>query len=359
MRSGVSGSTTRRGAEVSDTAQNAALAIDLGGTKVDAAIVLADGTLLAETRHRAPTGSASTLEQIVASIRSVVTAALAASPVPIVGVGIGSAGPISLTAGSIAPVNLRQLHGFGLVDFVRSLAGDMPITLRLDGTCIALAEHWLGANRGIADCMAMIVSTGVGGGIVSGGRLLAGASGNAGHIGQMQIARFDVSIDGQPQMQPPAPDARGAAESVDVAAGASATLAPTRRDTHTLESLAAGPRTVEWARGQGWKGTTGEELGRDYRLGVDVAQSAVRRSARALGEGIASASTLLDLRQVAIGGGFSRVSHDYIELVAESVQRSAVLPYAAAVTVVASGLGDDGPLIGAAGLIHRGELLAH
>jgi glucokinase len=72
----------------------------------------------------------------------------------------------------------------------------------------------------------------------------------------------------------------------------------------------------------------------------------VPRSSRAL----ADASTLLDLEIVAISGGFSFVADDYVELVAASLQKWAELPYSQATRVVRSGLGGDGPLIGAAAL---------
>ncbi|UFS58688.1 ROK family protein [Subtercola endophyticus] len=308
----------------------AVLAIDLGGTKVEAAVVWADGSIADGTRHRAPTGADRTREQIGDSIAEVIARALAASPAPVVGVGIGSAGPVSLAHGTIAPVNMVALHGFDLMGFVRAQVDlgrpdALPIVLRLDGTCIALAEHWLGANAGIDDCMAMVVSTGVGGGIVSGGRLVAGNSGNAGHIGQLQVARFS-GVHGDP--------------------------------SHTLEALASGPRSVAWAQGQGWGGTTGEDLARDYAAGNEVAVAAVHRSAAAVGEAIASASTLLDLKQVAIGGGFSRVSADYVELVAAAARSAAFLGYAADVRVVRAALGDDSPLIGAAALVFRADVVA-
>ena len=67
-------------------------------------------------------------------------------------------------------------------------------TLRLDGTCIALAEAWRGAAQGVRNAIVFVVSTGVGGGIVSDGRLVAGGSGNAGHLGQMIVA----DIQGEP-----------------------------------------------------------------------------------------------------------------------------------------------------------------
>jgi len=312
------------------TRTDLALAVDIGGTKVDAALVSTDGALRADSRNRAATGSDASRDELLASIDTAVTTALA-SLTPddtFVGTGIGSAGPISLTAGAISPINLPQLRGFGVRDFieerVRDRVGDAPVTLRLDGTCIALAEHWLGATRGVDNSMAMVVSTGVGGGIIVGGRVLAGDSGNAGHIGQLQIATRTPGETSEPV---------------------------------SLEHLAAGPHIVAWAQSQGWKGTRGEELAADYADGVPVAVEAVHRSTTAVGEAITSAATLLDLRHVAIGGGFVNVASDYIDLVLETIHECAIVDYARGVAVTRSALSDEGPLIGAAALIHRSDLL--
>jgi glucokinase len=308
------------------TPNELALAVDIGGTKVAAALVSADGELRPASRNRVATGPEATREELLAAIDAAVTTALAARTADdtVIGAGIGSAGPISLTNNSISPLNLPQLAGFAVSDFVRGRVGDIPVTLRLDGTCIALAEHWLGATRGVKNSMAMVVSTGVGGGIILGGHVLAGDSGNAGHIGQLQLQTRE-------------PGTTSAATS--------------------LEQLASGPHTVTWANSQGWAGTSGEELAADYASGVPLAIAAVHRSATAVGEAIASVATLLDLRHVAIGGGFVNVAADYIDLVIATIRECAILDYARAVTVTRSGLSDNGPLIGASALVHRRDLL--
>jgi glucokinase len=76
-----------------------------------------------------------------------------------------------------------------------------------------------------------------------------------------------------------------------------------------------------------------------------------------VGQAIASATALVDLDVVAIGGGFSRVSADYVPLVRDVIAERARFPFVAKVRVVASGLSGDGPLIGAAALIHRAGLV--
>ena len=149
-------------------------------------------------------------------------------------------------------------------------------------------------------------------GFVVDGAYIPGATGNAGHLGQVR-----------------------------------------REGGLTLEEIASGPASAAWAQQQGWSGATGEDLARDAAAGDAVARAAIERSARAVGEALADAATLVDLDVVAIGGGFSRVSDDYIDLVQGALTASAVHGYSQRTRVVRSGLGDEGPLIGAAALVLR------
>ena len=312
--------------------QQHALAVDVGGTKVEAALVAADGTLSPGSRSRQPTGPEASSDELAEAVRAVVAHALGALPDGdvVVGTGIGSAGPVDLVAGTVSPINLTAWRGFPLRELVEGLASSVlpdaaPTVLRLDGTALALAEHWVGATQGARNSLAVTVSTGVGGGLMVDGRLLSGGTGNAGHIGQVQIA--------------------------DRPAGENALRA-------TLEKIASGPNVVAWAREQGWSGERGEDLARDYVTGDEVAVAAVRRSANAVGEAISSVATLLDLDVAAIGGGFSRVSDDYLDLVRATVDEAPVNDYARRCRVVRSGLSDESPLVGAAALVWQRDLLA-
>lgn len=300
-----------------------ALAIDLGGTKVEAALVDARGSIVPGSRVRRATGADAghaaieqALVDVIAQCRSLPEWSA------VTAVGIGSAGPIDLVAGTISPLNLPAAQEFPIVDLVTHASGLADVTLRLDGTCIALAEVWLGAARGIAQAIVFVVSTGVGGGIISDGRLIAGASGNAGHLGQLVVAEIEE----------------------DAAAS-------------TVEQRASGPHVVAWARRQGWTGTTGEDLAAAYRAGDELAARAVARSAQAIGVGIANAATLLDLELAVVGGGFSFVADDYPEQIEAAARAASVNAYARRIRVVRAGLGADAPLIGAAALVHRRDLL--
>src|SRR5215217_3239868 len=115
-----------------------ALAVDLGGTKAEAALVGAEGALLPGSRSRAATGPTATRQEIADAITTVVTAALAAVPPSgrLIGAGIGSAGPVDIPAGRVAPLNLPAFRDSPIVDLVRPVVPGLPVVLALDGLCI-------------------------------------------------------------------------------------------------------------------------------------------------------------------------------------------------------------------------------
>ncbi|MFT4259858.1 ROK family protein [Microbacterium sp.] len=296
-----------------------ALAVDVGGTKLEAALVGADGTLVRGSRSRRATGRDATPASLDDAIATVISHALSRLPddAELVGAGVGSAGPIDRSAGRILPVNMPAARGYALADAVRTTASGLlgrglPTVFGHDGGALALAESWLGATKEARSSLSIVVSTGVGGGFVVGGAYVPGASGNAGHLGQVR-----------------------------------------REGGLTLEEIASGPASAAWARTQGWSGSTGEDLARDAAAGDAIARASIERSARAVGEALADAATLVDLDIVAIGGGFSRVSADYVKLVQRALVASAAHEYSRRTRVVRSGLGDEGPLIGAAAFVLR------
>ena len=306
-------------------AESVALAVDFGGTKVEAALVDAGGSIEPGSRHRAPTGHAAASRQLEASVASVVERALdGLGDRALAGVGIGSAGPVSLARGTVSPLNVPAWREYPLRALLERLVPGAPVALRIDGEAIALAEHWVGAARGARDVLGMVVSTGVGGGLMLGGRTVAGADGNAGHIGHVAVGGADVRC----------------------ACGG----------LGCVEAVASGPNTVEWARDQGWRGSTGEALGRAARAGDPIAIRAVRRSAHAIGRALASTAALTGIELVVVGGGFSRVAPDYIDLVREPLAEHR-WSFVRDLRVVPAALGDEAPLIGAGGFVFRAELL--
>ncbi|MEV8268361.1 ROK family protein [Microbacterium sp. NPDC076911] len=305
------------------TTVSVALAVDIGGTKVETALVDARGRVVVSSRKRASTGRGITVDAMRAALHSTITDTLAALPddAILVGAGIGSAGPIDRSAGTTAPLNMPHLQGFAVREHVASLLPEgTRVELGLDGMCIALAEWQIGAGRGVNDLICMVVSTGIGGGVVCGGIPVTGADGNAGHIGQLRVREWGRDV-------------------------------ASTRQTGTLESIASGPASVAWARAQGWEGASGEDLSRDAAAGDEIARAAIVRSAHAVGEALAGVSALTSTRLVIIGGGFSHVSLDYLDLVQSRAREVAVLPSAQHLSVIAPQLGDTAPLVGAALLV--------
>ncbi|MFV2120513.1 ROK family protein, partial [Streptomyces sp. Act-28] len=170
-------------------------ALDIGGTKIAGALVDPAGRLVA--RAQRPTPVREPAEALMGAVTAVLDE-LSAHPAwaSLDRMGIACAGPVDTAAGTVSPVNIAGWRAFPLVERVRTHPR-MPAAVRpvLVGDAVAMtaAEHWLGAARGVDNALCMVVSTGVGGGLVLGGRLHTGPSGNAGHIGHIS-----VDLDGDP-----------------------------------------------------------------------------------------------------------------------------------------------------------------
>jgi glucokinase len=197
------------------------------------------------------------------------------------------------------------------------------VRLHNDAICMAAAEHWRGAGRGRRTMLGMVVSTGVGGGLVLDGRLINGATGNAGHIGHVVV-------------DPDGPDC--------VCGGRGC-----------VEAIARGPALAAWAQSQGWRpdqaSATAKDLAGDAAHGHPVGLAALRRAGRALGIAIASATHLCDLEVVAIGGGLAQSGSLLFDPLEETLRKHVGLDYAREVRVVPAALGQSAGLIGAAALL--------
>ncbi|NYI07420.1 ROK family protein [Allostreptomyces psammosilenae] len=294
-------------------------AVDFGGTKIAGALV--DGSGQVYARCRRPTPARADAETIMASVAEVV-AELTAAPQwsRVRAVGVGSAGPIDAVHGTVSPVNVPAWRGFPLAPRIAELAGGLPTVLTGDGVAMTAAEHRWGAARGEDDALCFVVSTGVGGGLVLGGRLLPGRTGNAGHLGHIT-----VDFDGEPC----------------VCGG-----------TGCVEQLASGTSIARWARENGWR-PAGEDasaaaVAQDARRGEPVALAAFDRAGRALAGAIAATATLVEIRVAVIGGGVAAAGEVLFEPVRRHLDDYATLSFARGVNVVPATLGGDAGLIGAA-----------
>ena len=164
------------------------LGIDLGGSKL--ALALGDAQGVVKARLRRPTepsgDPAADVARIAADARRLLAEA-GLGPGDLAAVGVSAPGPVDAARGAL--VNPPNLPGWGTVPLRDLLAGALgvPVHVENDANAAALAEWRHGAGRGFEDFVYLTMSTGVGGGLVLGGRLYAGALGNAGEIGHLPV----------------------------------------------------------------------------------------------------------------------------------------------------------------------------
>ena len=154
------------------------LAVDIGGTKMAAALVDRQGELT--HADHVPTADSDDPEVVWAPLQALISSVAAHAPAGAIEVcGVGCGGPMELGGATVSPLNIGAWREFPLRARLAELAG-VPTQVDNDAKALALGEGWRGAAVGCANYLAMVVSTGVGGGIVLDGALLDGRLGNAG-----------------------------------------------------------------------------------------------------------------------------------------------------------------------------------
>ncbi len=308
-------------------------ALDIGGTKIAGALVDGSGRIV--QRAQRPTPATEGAETVMHAVEAVL-ADLSASPLwaEASAVGIGSAGPVDASAGTVSPVNVPGWRDFPLVSRVRQASGGLPVELVGDGVAMTAAEHWQGAARGYDNALCMVVSTGVGGGLVLGGKLHPGPTGNAGHIGH-------ISVDLDGDLCPCG--ARGC-----------------------VERIASGPNIARRALEGGWRpgpdgDTSAAAVAAAARAGHPVATASFDRAAQALAAGIAATATLVEIEIAVIGGGVAGAGDVLFTPLRRALHDYATLSFVQRLRVVPALTGTDAGLVGAAAaasLARHGEAAA-
>jgi glucokinase len=294
------------------------LALDIGGTNIAAGLVDAGGTLVHQAKLPTPDGDA---EAVWAAVDTLITEALAAAGGRVRGAGIACGGPIDLPTGTVSPINITGWQRFPIVDRIAEMVG-APVRLHGDGLCMALGERWRGAGRGARFMLGMVVSTGVGGGLILDGKPYGGRTGNAGHVGHVVVDQGgeQCSCGG-----------RGC-----------------------VETIAAGPRMARWAREHGWDAPAeadAKELADAANAGDAVALQAFKRGATAVAAMIASVGAVCDLDLVVVGGGVAKSGALLFDPLREALATYARLDFLRGLRVLPAELGGDAGLVGAAALL--------
>jgi glucokinase len=281
------------------------LAVDIGGTKLAAGVVDDGGDLT--WRGSVPTPPETDAEHLWSVLAGLL------EPAPMEGVmvcGVGTGGPMGPGGELISPLNIPAWRDFPLRRRLQESTG-VPTFVDNDAKALALGERWCGAAIGVDNFLAMVVSTGVGGGIVLDGRLLDGAAGNAGHIGHVIVV---------PGGRRCACGAQGCLE-----AEASGTA---------IAAITGAPAA-----------SAGDET--------------VARCGRLVGQAVASVANLLDLRLAVVAGSVALgYGAPFFSAAQEELDRLARLTFSRGARIVPAALGGRGPLVGAAavGRVGMGRL---
>lgn len=278
------------------------LAVDIGGTKLEAAVV-ADSGVISARQRRLTEGDDDLWDRLRELVNEVVAEAEAAE---LIGCGVGCGGPMTAGGEEVSPLNIGQWRSFPLRRRLTEEL-DLPVFVDNDAKALALGEAWKGRAQGEQNFLALVVSTGVGGGIVLNGRLLEGAQGNAGHIGHVVVE----------------PDGSALPHHVP----------------GVLEAEASGT-AIAWRTGQ---------------RPADADYSERERAGTLVGRAVGSVANLLDLRLAVVAGSVALGFGDPFFAAAQNeVDRIAALDHSRGTVIVPAGLGPDGPLIGAAAVGFRG-----
>jgi glucokinase len=284
-------------------ATEVALAIDIGGTKMAAGLVDASGVLL--ERAQVPTAGADDGDALFDRLTGLLDTLTPRAHPPVV-CGVGCGGPMGRDGEEVSPINIAAWRRFPLRRRLAAFTG-LPVFVDNDAKALALAEGWKGAASSCDDFLAMVVSTGVGGGLVLDGRLLDGADGNAGHIGHVIV----------------------------------------EPDGHRCGCGAVGCLEAE-ASGTAIAAITG-------RPPVEATPEMVTRTGVLVGRAVASVANLLDLRLAVVAGSVALGFGDpFFAAAQDEIDRRSRLDFSKGTRIERAALGDEGPLVGAAAVGWRG-----
>ena len=297
----------------------AVLGLDIGGTKIAAGVVGADGSVqgfvTAPTEaHRGPENGLERLFEL--GRRAVAEAGVSWSTVEAVGIGCG--GPLDSANGIlIAPLHLHGWRDVHVTELATAALG-RPAVLDNDAVAACAGEHRYGAGRGTSDMVYLTISTGVGGGAVVDGALHRGRTGNGGELGHVTV------------------DWRGRLCGCG------------RRGC--LEAYCSGTSIAERAHEAGMQGATAADVARAAQAGDAVAKRIWDETCEALASGITSIVNLFEPEIVVLGGGVVRTGEQLLAPVRELVSAQVI---GDSVPVVPAELGDAVGVVGAATIAYE------
>jgi len=310
-----------------------ALGIDLGGTKIELALVAADGTI----RHRcrveteADAGADRVIEDLTQAGKELVEGADG----DLTAVGAGVAGQVDSHAGIVRTTpNLEGWDDVPLAERLEDAFG-VPAAITNDLNAITLGEQAYGAGKGYDDLVVVFVGTGVGGGVITGGRLVEGTGGYAGEIGHTTLIADGRECTCR---------SRGCLEAY---VGGWAIAA--RAQDAAREDEEAGKELIRLSGSTGSiEKITAETVDKAATAGDPLARRLVEETGRLLGFGLVSVIHTFNPRRVVLGGGVIDGMPDLVPAATEVVEDHTMKVFLENLEIAPAALGGDAGVIGAA-----------
>jgi glucokinase-like ROK family protein len=315
------------------------VAIDIGATSIDVALTTLGSELVAQKSELADVRDGP--RPVIGRVKALLAELLeenGARAQDILAIGVGVPGPVEQASGllTVPPI----MPGWDRFSVRETFAGDYaaPVFLDNDANVMALGEHWGGVAKGVDDMIFVKIGTGIGSGVVVGGRLHRGAQGCAGDFGHICV------------------DPEG--------------LLCLCGNIGCLEAMAAAPAIVLEAEKCAREGKSpllttvlqerGElrmkDVGEAARRGDYCALTTIRRSGRLIGQTLASAVNILNPSMIVIGGGVSRLGHALLAEIRSAVYKRSLPLATRNLPIVMSELDDVAGIIGASVMGAEGVL---
>ena len=308
--------------------QKYVVGVDLGGTKISAALSNLNGEVISQTTvpTKAEEGEIPVLNRIIDSIEKVIKDG-AVGYEDIKSIGIGSPGPLDAEKGTIIYTPNLPFKNFNLVDPIKNKFG-VPVFLDNDANVAAIGEYMFGAGRGAKHIVFFTVSTGVGGGAVLNGKVYRGHTSNALEIGHMTVA-------------PDGP--RCNCGNIGCVEATSSGTAIAKRGQEAITSK------VETSLRK-YDKITSYEVFTEAAAGDEVCKDIIDNALNYLGIAVANAVSIFDPEIIIIGGGVSKAGDIVFDTVRNVVNKRCFKSMAESVKIVPAGLGTDAGVIGAVAL---------
>ena len=310
--------------------------VDLGGTSINVGVVpFSGGTVLG--MRSLPTeperGAKAVVDRIIAMVEDAVKDATREAPLSrddVIGVGLGSPGPLDRKTGTVLDTPNLGWRNFPLRDLVANATG-LEAVLDNDANAAALGEYWQGAGRDVESLLAVTLGTGIGGGVVLDGGTYHGVSDVAGEIGHMTI------------------DSTGRKCNCGNYGCLEAYASGPAIAERAVEGLRSGAASVlpEMVEGD-LDAVTAETVYEAIVAGDLYAKEVMRETAKLLGTGIANLINILNPGMVVISGGVTRAGDHLFEPLRAEVRRRSFRVASDSCRIVGSSLGDMAGVVGAA-----------